>query len=103
MTELVEGDSSRKIVEMICRTSLMMKTEENYCDSTIMDKVLKVHNTNKTLARFEDYRESVKIRASNLPNKHPRCLADGNELLRFYATTLSCSLGTTSTEDRPYL
>lgn len=93
----MEGDSSRKIVEMICRTSLMMKTEENYCDSTIMDKVLKVHNTNKTLARFEDYRESVKIRASNLPNKHPRCLADGNELLRFYATTLSCSLGTTST------
>lgn len=47
----------------------------------------------KTLARFEDYRETVKTKASKLPKKHPRCLADGNELLRFYGTTLACSLG----------
>lgn len=47
----------------------------------------------KTLARFEEYRELVKIKASKLPKKHPRCLADGNELLRFYGTTVTCSLG----------
>ena len=47
----------------------------------------------KTLARFEEYREIVKIKASKLPKKHPRCLADGNELLRFHGTTIACSLG----------
>ncbi|KAJ8436204.1 hypothetical protein Cgig2_006891 [Carnegiea gigantea] len=90
VTELVEGDSSRKIVEIICRTSL--PKSENQCGR--IERVLKVHNTQKTIARFEDYREMVKIKASKLPNKkHPRCLADGNELLRFYGTTVACSLG----------
>ncbi|KAG8386201.1 hypothetical protein BUALT_Bualt03G0124400 [Buddleja alternifolia] len=89
VTELVEGDSSRKIVEIICRSSWLKS--ENHC--VRIDRVLKVHNMQKTLARFEDYRETVKIKASKLPKKHPRCLADGNELLRFYGTTLACSLG----------
>lgn len=89
VTELVEGDSSRKIVEIICRTSWLKS--ENHCGR--IERVLKVHNMQKTLARFEEYREMVKIKASKLPKKHPRCLADGNELLRFYGTTLACSLG----------
>ncbi|KAF8409465.1 hypothetical protein HHK36_005541 [Tetracentron sinense] len=89
VTELVEGDSSRKIVEIICRTSWLKS--ENNCGR--IERVLKVHNMQKTLARFEEYREIVKIKASKLPKKHPRCLADGNELLRFYGTTVSCSLG----------
>ena len=89
MTELVEGDSSRKIVEIICRTSWLKS--ENQCGR--IERVLKVHNMQKTLARFEEYRETVKIKASKLQKKHPRCLADGNELLRFYGTSVSCSLG----------
>lgn len=89
VTELVEGDSSRKIVEIICRTS--WSKSENQCGR--IERVLKVHNMQKTLARFEEYREMVKIKASKLPKKHPRCIADGNELLRFYGTTVSCSLG----------
>ncbi|GAB4846227.1 hypothetical protein Ancab_025224 [Ancistrocladus abbreviatus] len=89
VTELVEGDSSRKIVEIICRTSWLKS--ENHCGR--IDRVLKVHNMQKTIARFEEYREMVKIKASKLPKKHPRCLADGNELLRFYGTTVACSLG----------
>lgn len=89
VTELVEGDSSRKIVEIICRTSWLKS--ENQCGR--IERVLKVHNMQKTLARFEEYREVVKIKASKLQKKHPRCLADGNELLRFYGTTLACSLG----------
>lgn len=90
VTELVEGDSSRKIVEIICRTNSLKS--ENHCGR--IERVLKVHNMQKTLARFEDYRETVKIKASKLPKKHPRCIADGNELLRFYGTTIACSLGT---------
>ncbi|KAJ9551489.1 hypothetical protein OSB04_015534, partial [Centaurea solstitialis] len=72
-----------------CRSS-WLKSENN---SVRIEKVLKVHNMQKTLARFEEYRESVKTKASKLPKKHPRCLADGNELLRFYGTTIACSLG----------
>ncbi|KAK4804545.1 hypothetical protein SAY86_004362 [Trapa natans] len=93
VTELVEGDSSRKIVEIICKTG-WVKSEPN---TTRIERVLKVHNMQKTLARFEEYRETVKIKASKLSKKHPRCLADGNELLRFYGTTLSCSLGLNGT------
>ncbi|KAL0320750.1 UNVERIFIED_CONTAM: hypothetical protein Sradi_5336500 [Sesamum radiatum] len=89
VTELLEGDSSRKIVEIICRSTWLKS--ENHC--VRIDRVLKVHNMQKTLARFEDYREAVKIKASKLAKKHPRCLADGNELLRFHGTNLACSLG----------
>ncbi|KAL2467205.1 zinc finger protein-related [Abeliophyllum distichum] len=89
VTELVEGESSRKIVEIICRTSCT-KPDSN-CGG--IERILKVHNMQKTLAQFEEYRELVKIKASKLPKKHPRCLADGNELLRFYGATVECNLG----------
>ncbi|PKU62732.1 uncharacterized protein LOC110109509 [Dendrobium catenatum] len=89
VTELVEGDSSRKIVEIICRTSLLKS--ETHCDR--IDRIFKVHNTQKTLARFEEHREMIKNKVSKLPKKHPRCLADGNELLRFHGTTIACNLG----------
>ncbi|XP_022941354.1 uncharacterized protein LOC111446674 [Cucurbita moschata] len=89
VTELVEGDSSRKIVEMICQTNFS-KSENN---GNRIERVFKVHNMQKKLAGFEEYRETVKIKASKLSKKHPRCLVDGNELLRFFGTTLACSLG----------
>uniref|UniRef100_A0A7N0TYD3 C2H2-type domain-containing protein n=1 Tax=Kalanchoe fedtschenkoi TaxID=63787 RepID=A0A7N0TYD3_KALFE len=89
VTELVEGDSSRKIVEIICRTS-WLKSEDS-CGR--IEKIFKIHNMSKTLAQFEEYRELIKANASKLPKKHPRCLADGNELLRFHGTTVACSLG----------
>ncbi|PKA46382.1 hypothetical protein AXF42_Ash020273 [Apostasia shenzhenica] len=89
VTELVEGDSSRKIVEIICRTS-WSKSEGGFGR---IERILKVHNMQKTLARFEEHREFVKMKASKLPKKHPRCLADGNELLRFHGTTIACNLG----------
>ncbi|KAL5772605.1 hypothetical protein ACOSP7_012212 [Xanthoceras sorbifolium] len=89
VTELVEGESSRKIVEIICRASSLVA--ENNCGH--IERVFKVHNVQKTLAEFEDYREMVKIKANKVSKKHPRCVADGNELLRFYGTTVACSLG----------
>ncbi|CAL9120312.1 unnamed protein product [Musa textilis] len=88
VSELLEGDSSRKIVEIICKAS--WSKSESSCGQ--LERVLKVHNMQKTLTQFEEYREMVKTRASKLPKKHPRCLADGNELLRFYGTTICCSL-----------
>nr|GMD11415.1 Unconventional myosin-XVB like [Ipomoea batatas] len=96
VTQLVEGDSSRSIVEMICRTSWTSSKPDknnNSNGNNGMERILKVHNMQKTLARFEEYRETVKIKASKLAKKHARCLADGNELLRFHGTTVECSLG----------
>ncbi|CAN8326088.1 unnamed protein product [Cochlearia groenlandica] len=92
VSELMEGDSSRKIVEIICRTSSLLKTENQR-----IERILKVHNLQKTLARFEGYRDNVKTRASKLQKKHPRCIADGNELLRFHGTTVACRLGLNGT------
>ncbi|XWS19485.1 hypothetical protein CRYUN_Cryun31cG0020100 [Craigia yunnanensis] len=89
VTALSEGDSSKKIVELICQTSFS-ESENKFGH---IERILKVHNMQRTLARFEDYREMVKIKANKLSKKHPRCLADGNELLRFYGTTVACSLG----------
>uniref|UniRef100_A0A0D9WTC4 C2H2-type domain-containing protein n=1 Tax=Leersia perrieri TaxID=77586 RepID=A0A0D9WTC4_9ORYZ len=88
VTELVEGESSRKVVEIICKAG-WPKSENPPCH-----RVLKVHNAASSVSRFEEFRETVKSRAAKLTTtkRHPRCLADGNELLRFHATTLSCSL-----------
>ncbi|KAL6573897.1 hypothetical protein OROHE_001439 [Orobanche hederae] len=90
VTELVEGDSSRKIVEIICRAGTVVGPDNSRGG---IERILKVHNMQKTLAQFEEYRELVKIKASKLTKKHPRCLADGNELLRFHGAVLECSLG----------
>ncbi|EPS71826.1 hypothetical protein M569_02932, partial [Genlisea aurea] len=86
VTELLEGESSRRIVEIICRAN--SGRSENG-----IERILKVHNMQKTLAQFEEYRELVKIKASKLTKKHPRCLADGNELLRFHGAAVECRLG----------
>ncbi|KAH7277387.1 hypothetical protein KP509_39G048600 [Ceratopteris richardii] len=104
VAELPVGDSSRNVVEIIFRTSWLRLTDQPPSTMALsegtqlrIERVLKVNNLARTLARFEDYREGVKIRASKLPKKHPRCLADGNELLRFYAARLECDLLQTST------
>lgn len=76
-------------MEIICRTS-WSKSEQSIART---ERVVKIHNMQKTLSLFEDYREMVKNKATKLPKKHSRCLADGNELLRFYGTTLVCPLG----------
>ncbi|CAI0468061.1 unnamed protein product [Linum tenue] len=93
VSELIDGDSSRRIVEIIFRTS-WPKSESN---PIRIERVFKVNNTRTTLSHFEQHREKVKLRATKLLTKHPRCLADGNELLRFHGTTVACSLGTTTT------
>ncbi|KAG4960567.1 hypothetical protein JHK87_037200 [Glycine soja] len=94
VTEL-EEDSSRQIIETICGSGTSsINNSENMVGQ--IDCILKVLNVPKTLACFEEYRAKVKDNAEKLQKKHPRCVADGNELLRFHGTTISCSLGTNS-------
>ncbi|KAL0338978.1 UNVERIFIED_CONTAM: hypothetical protein Sangu_1419900 [Sesamum angustifolium] len=63
--------------------------------NTIIHRILKIHNSPKSISVFEEYRELVKSRAAAAKIKTPRnerCIADGNELLRFYCTTFICEL-----------
>lgn len=85
MSELAAEDTSRKIIEIIFLSSWLKKQTP----VSRIDRILKVHNSPSTISRFEAYRDSIKRRAT----KHPRCVADGNELLRFYCTTSACPLG----------
>ncbi|EEF52710.1 uncharacterized protein LOC8274650 [Ricinus communis] len=89
VSELGPEDSGRNIVEIIFKSS-WLKKDNPICK---IERILKVHNTQRTIQRFEDCRDAVKTRALNSTKKNPRCAADGNELLRFHCTTLSCSLG----------
>ncbi|CAL9130353.1 unnamed protein product [Musa acuminata var. zebrina] len=101
VSELGTEDSGRNIVEIIFKSSWQKKKDRPICK---IERILKVHSAPRTVARFEDYRAAVKSRA--LPHlssssasgaaarHHPsRCAADGNELLRFHCTSLSCPLG----------
>ncbi|KAL3505391.1 hypothetical protein ACH5RR_035232 [Cinchona calisaya] len=89
VAELGPDDSSRNIVEIIFKSS-WLKKDNPICS---IERILKVHNTQRTIQRFEDCRDGVKIRANSNTKKNPRCAADGNELLRFHCTSLTCSLG----------
>lgn len=89
VAELGPEDSGRNIVEIIFKSS-WLKKDNPICS---IERILKVHNTQRTIQRFEDCRDAVKIRANSNNKKNPRCAADGNELLRFHCTSLTCSLG----------
>ncbi|KAH1057506.1 hypothetical protein J1N35_035571 [Gossypium stocksii] len=89
VSELGPEDTSKNIVEIIFQSS-WLKKQAPICQ---IDRILKVHNTPKTISKFEEYRDSIKSKATKHPKKHPRCIADGNELLRFHCTTFACSLG----------
>lgn len=89
VSELGPEDSGRNIVEIIFKSS-WLKKDRTICK---IERILKVHNTQRTIQRFEDCRDVVKLRANNNTKKNPRCAADGNELLRFHCTSLTCSLG----------
>ncbi|XP_051152428.1 uncharacterized protein LOC127266281 [Andrographis paniculata] len=89
VAELADGEN---IVRIIFRTGWPEKAK-----IPTIHRILKVHNSPQTVARFEEYRESVKLRAAaaaaNLKIlRDQRSIADGNELLRFCCTTVVCSL-----------
>ncbi|GAB4859973.1 hypothetical protein Ancab_011452 [Ancistrocladus abbreviatus] len=91
VSELHDGDSGKNIVSIIFKTG--------WSDNEKMPKIhriLKIHNSTMILSRFEEYRELVKGKAARngvVRRRDERCIADGNELLRFHCTTFACSLG----------
>jgi hypothetical protein len=89
VSELGGDDTSRNIIEIIFQSS-WLKKQNPVC---AVDRILKVHNAPAVLARFEAYREAVKVKALALTGAGARCTADGNELLRFHCAPLACSLG----------
>ncbi|AQK58535.1 nucleic acid binding protein [Zea mays] len=92
--ELGPEDTSRNIVEIIFQSSWPAGKQQQAPVCKI-ERVLKVQSSDRTLERFEQYKESVRERASSDRGRknNPRCVADGNELLRFHCTTFTCSLG----------
>ncbi|KAL8211489.1 hypothetical protein R6Q57_005926 [Mikania cordata] len=86
VSELGPDDSGRNIVEIIFKSSWLKADHPIFS----IERILKVHNTRRTIQRFEDCRDAVKNRATATAS---RCAADGNELLRFHCTTVACSLG----------
>ncbi|KAG6603750.1 hypothetical protein SDJN03_04359, partial [Cucurbita argyrosperma subsp. sororia] len=84
--ELAQEDSSWKVIELICQRTWPTSKPHH------IENVFKVQNSPRTLSLFEEYRATVKSRASKLEQQNPRCLVDGNELLRFHGTTIACPL-----------
>ncbi|CAA2954428.1 Gastrula zinc finger xFG20-1 [Olea europaea subsp. europaea] len=91
VSELIDGDTGKNIVRIIFKTGWPDKAKE-----PTIHRILKIHNSPKILAMFEDYRESVKSKAAKngaVKGRDERCIADGNELLRFHCATYTCDLG----------
>nr|XP_043610449.1 uncharacterized protein LOC122582159 [Erigeron canadensis] len=87
--ELLDDDPSKNVVRIIFGSGWPGSIPTIY-------RVMKIHNSPKILTRFEEYRETVKSKAARpggLQRADPRCLADGNEQLRFHCTTFLCDLG----------
>ncbi|KAM7527689.1 hypothetical protein LguiB_031099 [Lonicera macranthoides] len=91
VSELIDGDSGKNIVRIIFNTGWTDKVR-----SPDIIRILKIHNSSKILTRFEEYRECVKSKAARngaVYRRDERCMADGNELLRFHCSTFVCDLG----------
>ncbi|XP_057765510.1 uncharacterized protein LOC130986209 [Salvia miltiorrhiza] len=80
--ELGKGEASRNVIEMIFRSSSSAKAKPRK-----IKRVLKVNNPADVVANFENYRRQVMMSSKQ---QHPRTVVDGNEVLQFYGTTMSC-------------
>ncbi|KAF7816084.1 PolyADP-ribose polymerase [Senna tora] len=91
VSELLESDAGHNIVRIIFKSGWT-----NTQKSPRITRILKIHNSPKILAKFEEYRESVKSKAARngaVKKRDERCIADGNELMRFHCSTFLCELG----------
>ncbi|CAA7060077.1 unnamed protein product [Microthlaspi erraticum] len=85
LTELPDGHPSRNVVEIIFQSSW---SSDEFPGR--IEMIFKVENESRTVTRFEEYREIVKSRAGvngdrvGTCEEDARCLADGNEMMRFY-------------------
>nr|XP_043636002.1 uncharacterized protein LOC122607144 [Erigeron canadensis] len=92
VSELSDDDPGKNIVRIIFQTGWPSSGP-----TPMIYRVMKIHNSPKILARFEEYRELVKSKAAarhgGARRPDERCIADGNELLRFHCATFLCDLG----------
>ncbi|XP_074262940.1 uncharacterized protein LOC141585792 [Silene latifolia] len=82
VTELAKGHPSRNVVEIIFHTRWGPRGFPGRVET-----VFKVQGPARGPARFEEYRELVRARAG--PGSGSRCMADGNEMMRFHC--LGCT------------
>lgn len=103
LSELTDGDSGLNIVRIIFQSGWKGRRgkESDRVDNSVVPvvhRVLKIHSSPRMLARFEEYRDSVRSRAAARwaagcgGSADERCMADGNERLRFYCATFLCGL-----------
>ncbi|KAL9242892.1 hypothetical protein vseg_016849 [Gypsophila vaccaria] len=80
VTELPKEHPSRNVVEIIFHTRWGPTGF-----SGRVEMVFKVHNPARTSSQFEEYRDLVRLRAGPGSGSGPgaRCVADGNEKMRF--------------------
>ncbi|KAL6648401.1 hypothetical protein ACP70R_012625 [Stipagrostis hirtigluma subsp. patula] len=98
LSELSHLDSSMNIVRMIFLAGWKPATSG---EPPAVRRVLRIHHHPRALARFEEYRDLVRARAARRCSTsgecavgvEERCIADGNERLRFHCSTMLCSLG----------
>jgi hypothetical protein len=101
LSELTHLDSSLNIIRMIFLAGWRPAASgagAGAGEAPAVRRVLRIHHNPRALARFEEYRDLVRARAARRCGGEgavveERCIADGNERLRFHCSTMLCSLG----------
>jgi hypothetical protein len=91
LTELPEGHSSRRVVEIIFNSSWSSGRTDDLQFAGKIEMMFRVHNPARTVARFEECRGAVRAQAQFFKSSDSRCAADGNEMMRFHCRTGTCT------------
>ncbi|XP_028776003.1 uncharacterized protein LOC114732809 [Neltuma alba] len=92
LTELHEGDWPVDIVAAMFRAGWPLEK------TVAIEKILKVNHSLENLTEFEEYREGVKSKSAKIcePGRTQKLVVDGNELVQFHGTLITCPLGRNS-------
>ena len=107
LSELTHLDSSMNIIRMIFLAG-WKPAASGAAEAPAVRRILRIHHNPRALARFEEYRDLVRARAARRRGEggaavvEERCVADGNERLRFHCSTMLCSLGGGGACGSPY-
>jgi hypothetical protein len=108
LSELTHLDSSLNIIRMIFLAGWKPAAASGAGagEAPAVRRILRIHHNPRALARFEEYRDLVRARAARRCGEgavvEERCIADGNERLRFHCSTMLCSLGGGGVCGSPY-
>ncbi|KAM0921494.1 hypothetical protein ACQ4PT_006786 [Festuca glaucescens] len=114
LSELSHVDSSTNIIRMIFLAGWRQQPSsgagaDGDHPAAVVRRILRIHHNPRALSRFEEYRDLVRARAARrcagtggAVVEEERCVADGNERLRFHCATTLCSLGAGGVCGSPY-